>query len=429
MLLSRWRHPSAHGKQTSGFAKGRYPELNYLRGRRSRHRWLFPLVVIFMLLAFMAVQELRSVPPLIATASVPVAAVPSQPAPALPWPSGGGAALAVKGLGIVGSHGEAVPRPIASVTKIMTAFILLQDHPVTAAEPGPRVTITPQNVALYRSQAAEGQSVVRVVTGEQLSEYQLLQGLLLPSSNNFAALLAEWDTGSVEAFVTKMNAEAATLGMSHTHYADASGNSPQSMSVPEDLIVLAEAAMANPTFADLVSQSQATLPVAGVIHNVDTILGENGIIGIKTGWTDEAGGCFVFAAKQRVDGIDAEIVGAVIGQPDLDAAFATAKSLIAGAQQNLHMVQFPPPDQPVASYQPPWGSSVRVVAAQSAGLLTWPGMPIQTAIFLPPLRSPAPAGTADGWLTVQTGEQQSRLPLQTAGPLHRPTFLWRLTRR
>src|SRR5207244_2706367 len=126
-----------------------------------------------------------------------------------------------------------------------------------------------------------------------------------PSASNFAELLATWDLGAVPAFVGRMNVKAAGLGMSATHYADVSGFSPLSVSIPSDLIKLGQTAMLQPVFAQIVAQSQATLPVAGVVHNLDTLLGQGGVVGIKTGHTDQAGGCFVVAADLTIDGIAA----------------------------------------------------------------------------------------------------------------------------
>src|SRR5258708_40122528 len=100
-----------------------------------------------------------------------------------------------------------------------------------------------------------------------------------------------------------MNLRAAALGMGATHYADVSGFSPLSVSIPSDLIRLGQTAMLQPVLAQIVAQSQATLPVAGVVHNLDTLLGQEGGVGIKTGHTDQAGGCFVMAADLTDDGL------------------------------------------------------------------------------------------------------------------------------
>jgi len=230
-------------------------------------------------LAAAAFQYLRPLPVTAATSIVPLAQ-PFGTAPALPWPSHGAAALVIDGLGQVGSSGGAAPLPMASTAKMMTALIVLEDHPLALNDPGPVITVSRADVSTYISQQNQGKSVLPVVAGEHLTEYQLLQGLLLPSASNFADMLAIWDLGGVPAFVDRMNARAASLGMSATHYADVSGFSALSVSIPSDLIVLAQTAMRLPVFKQIVAQPQASLPVNGLIHNLDALLGKGGVVGV-----------------------------------------------------------------------------------------------------------------------------------------------------
>ena len=141
-----------------------------------------------------------------------------------------------------------------------------------------------------------------MAAGESLTELQALEGLLIPSGNNIAVLLADWDAGSTDAFVAKMNSAAQTLGLTSSHFVDVSGLDPGSESTAGDLINLGQAAMALPAFAQVVGMGEATLPVAGRLINFDYDLGHEGIIGIKTGTDAAAGGCFLFEAQNMVDG-------------------------------------------------------------------------------------------------------------------------------
>src|SRR5207302_1935385 len=171
----------------------------------------------------------------------------------------------------------------ASITKVMTAYVLLLDHPLTAGEQGPTVTMTADDVNDYKQRQAAGESVVAVTAGQQWTEYQLLQGLLIPSGNNLANTLARFDAVTVDAFVAKMNQAATKLGLQHSKFADTSGASHQSVSTAADLVVLERAEPALPAVADVVKQTEATLPSGVRIFNVNSILGEEGIVGVKTG--------------------------------------------------------------------------------------------------------------------------------------------------
>jgi D-alanyl-D-alanine carboxypeptidase (penicillin-binding protein 5/6) len=221
--------------------------------------------------------------------------------------------------------------PIASVAKVMTAFLVLNDHPLRPGEDGPTITLTDGDVADTDRRRRRDESVVSVADGEPLTELQALQALLLPSANNIAAVLARWDAGSDDRFVARMNSTARSLAMTHTHYTDPSGYDDATVSTAADQVRLVERAMRFPVFASIVSTPSATLPVAGAVHNTNALLGHDGFVGVKTGSDDAAGGCFAFRAIRRVDGRRTTITGIVLGQPGHDqiaAGLAAADAMV-----------------------------------------------------------------------------------------------------
>ena len=127
----------------------------------------------------------------------------------LAWPRTGQAAIEVEGVGGAGTSGGHTPVPIASVAKIMTAYLTLAEHPLAARRERLQMTITPADVAEEQQRAALGQSTLAVRAGERLTEREALEALLLPSANNIAALLAAHERGGATAFVAHMNATAA----------------------------------------------------------------------------------------------------------------------------------------------------------------------------------------------------------------------------
>ena len=384
--------------------------------------------LLALVLAVAGFQYVRPLPVTAATSIVPVAQRIGT-APALPWPAQGAAALVIDGLGPVGSSGGTAPLPMASTAKMMTALIVLEDHPLALSDPGPLIVVSRADVSTYVAEQNQGKSVLPVVAGERLTEYQLLQGLLLPSASNFADMLATWDVGSVPAFVNRMNARAASLGMSATHYADVSGFSPLSVSIPSDLIVLAQTAMQLPVFAQIVAQPQATLPVNGVIRNLDALLGQGGIVGIKTGHTDQAGGCFVVAADLSIDGQPARVYGAVMGQPGaLQGAFAATTTLLRALAPVLHLRTVVHRDDVIARYQTPWAESGTIVAAQSVAWVLIDGTTLAGRVKLDDLPSTLPAATRVGTLSLDAGLHRAQVPLILASAVNGPDLGWRLTR-
>lgn len=337
--------------------------------------------------------------------------------------------MVVDGLGPVGSSGGMAPAPMASTTKVMTALLVLEDHPLALNASGPVLVVSRSDVTTYVAERNQGESVVPVVEGEQLTEYQLLEGLMLPSASNFADMLANWDAGGVAAFVGRMNARATALGMAATRYADVSGFSPSSVSIPSDLIRLAQTAMRIPVFAQIVAQAQATLPVAGVIHNLDTLLGQSGVIGIKTGHTDEAGGCFVFAADLTIDGSPVRIYGAVMGQPNfLPGAFAATTALLNGIRPVLHLRTAARKGDVIARYQSAWGESGAIVADSAVAWVLIDGTPVSRRTTLAQLPQSAPGAARVGTLTLAAGDHRADVSLVLANAINGPDVGWRLTR-
>jgi D-alanyl-D-alanine carboxypeptidase (penicillin-binding protein 5/6) len=240
------------------------------------------------------------------------------PLPARVWPADGQAAVVLTGRPQIMSGPHQHPAPIASVAKVMTAYLVLRDHPLRRGQDGPTITLTDDDVADTDRRADQGESVVTVAAGEQLSERQALQALLIPSANNIAVVLARWDAGSEGRFVARMNAVARSLGMSETRYTDPSGYDDATVSTAADQVRIVQRAMRLPVFADIVATPDAALPVAGTVHNTDALLGHDGFVGVKTGSDDAAGGCFAFRAIRWIDGRRTAVTGVVLGQPGDD---------------------------------------------------------------------------------------------------------------
>jgi D-alanyl-D-alanine carboxypeptidase (penicillin-binding protein 5/6) len=246
------------------------------------------------------------------------------------WPADGQAAVRI-GQSEVHAGPNQHPAAIASVTKVMTAYLVLRDHPLAPGQDGPTITLTDADVADTDRRRRQQESVVSVAVGEQLTERQALEALLLPSANNIAAVLARWSAGSVDRFVARMNATARSLGMTRTRYTDPSGYEDATVSTAADQVRIVDRAMRVPVFASIVATPSAALPVAGTVHSTNTLLGRNGFVGVKTGSTAAAGGCFAFRAIRWVDGKRTTITGVVLGQPGHDrvqAGLAAADAMV-----------------------------------------------------------------------------------------------------
>ena len=185
-------------------------------------------------------------------------------------------------------------RPIASITKIMTALVVLRTGRL-----GRRIRITRADVEYVQ---ANGASNAGLHAGDVLTARQLLYAMLLPSGADAALALATSYGPGWRAFVRKMNAEARRLQLRRTHFTNFDGLMATDVSTPRNLLLLGEAVMRQPVFRDVVKRRFYSLPAARRHHrylwrNSNLLLGRYpGVIGIKTGWTPVAGECLLFEA-------------------------------------------------------------------------------------------------------------------------------------
>ena len=351
-------------------------------------------------------------------------------AAALPWPATGEAAVAIPAAQATVQSGPEVPVPIASLAKLMTAYVVLRDHPLDRGAAGPALTLTAADQAEATAEQAAGATSVPVQAGEVLTERQLLDGLLVHSANNLADVLAQWDAGTVPAFVAKMNATAAALGMRSTHYADASGLDDNSVGTAADQLRVTATAMTLPTFEAVVAQPAVTLPGAGTLQNYVTAVGTDGVVGVKSGFTQAAMGCLVLAAERSVGGRDVLVLAAVTGQPAPDPLAQAQQAdlaLVDAAAGRLRQVDEVNLGAAVARVTAPWGGApVRAVAAHSVWALVWPGEAVWESFSADAVWAGGRTGTRVGTLSVSIGGREIRVPVRLTASLGSPSWAWRL---
>jgi D-alanyl-D-alanine carboxypeptidase (penicillin-binding protein 5/6) len=227
------------------------------------------------------------------------------------WPQHGQAAL-VLGKSRVAPSPREQPAPIASLAKVMTAYLTLTRYPLSGAQDGVTITVSAAQAQAVAQDARQGQSVVAVAAGEQLTERQLLEALLIPSGNNIAQMLAAQVAGSQTRFIAEMNAQARAFGTDHTIYTDPSGFDPGTVSTAADQLRVFEQAMRFSVFRQIVSMPSVTLPIAGTLANTNPLIAQ-GYAG-KTGSDSAAGGCLAFFTHPTIGGRRVTAVGVVLGQ-------------------------------------------------------------------------------------------------------------------
>jgi D-alanyl-D-alanine carboxypeptidase (penicillin-binding protein 5/6) len=365
--------------------------------------------------AFASEQSAEPPPP--TTVPVPgggVSPSPFQPALRTPAPSTGppeiraaAAVLADLDTGQVLFEKDAdTRRPIASLTKIMTALLVIKH-----ASPDGVVTVSTDAAA---PQPVPGVSNLGLQPGEQITVGNLLYALLLQSANDAAEALAEHVAGSVEAFVTEMNAEARHLGLQGTYFASPNGLDDNGYSTAGDLVTLTRAAFRHPLFARIVRTQFHEIPsqsgVPRIVQNRNVLLWLYlGAIGVKTGFTSTAGFCVVGAADR--DGI--RLVAVVLGEPG--EPFSDAATLLDYGFTAFERRQLATEGEPLGTITIA-GRPIQVAAGRSVAVLVPTGATIQRRIIpVSDVLFPPPSGEGVGVMSVATGGQRlARIPLVVA---------------
>ncbi|MFJ6780845.1 D-alanyl-D-alanine carboxypeptidase family protein [Streptomyces yangpuensis] len=356
-------------------------------------------------------------------------------APQLPWPTEGQAYMAAAGLGTLGQSGEQKPVPIASVTKSMTAYIILRDHPIKKGEQGAMIDVdkTAETEGKKNDSVNNESTLDTVKEGDKISEYDAIAALMIPSANNIARLLARWDAGSQEAFVKKMNDTAKELGMTNTTYTDPSGLDATTVSTAEDQVKLGLKLVEIETLLDITKKPNWIDPSGKSWRNWNGLTGPSGALGIKTGTTTKAGGNLLFAAQKKIGDTNQLIVGAVLGQHKpsiIDTVLAASKQLMTGTQKALDGATVVKKGDVVGYVDDGLGGRTPVVATADVQAIGWASLTVTVKLADGGAKMPqtAKAGTEVGLLTVGEGASQVKVPVALKSDLASPGIGSKLTR-
>lgn len=413
---------------------------------RRRHRWVaavfapiftaIALAVVYVV-AF-AVWPLSNVAPTIAEAeySTPVA-----PAADLPWPETGQGAILVDGAGdVVTSATDEAPTvrgPMASLTKVITVLVLLDQQPLEPGADGPSYDfgyLDQQQAQTLRW--LNNESALDVPIGGTLTYRQLLEGILMGSAGNFANKLVDelWE-GDRDAYVDDALAWLQDNGFFDTLIVDATGISPDNQSTPEDLVKIAELAMQNPTIAEIVAQDEVDMPGAGEVENSNPLLGEDGIAGIKTGHLDEWNVVsYNLMTAKDIESDDDEadpirVYSVVMGQPtptEERPYGAESREVLDAVTERLQPVDAMAEQTILGTVTTPWGGRADIVADDTASLILWNGEEADVDIDFT-VKTGDTEGKTVGSVTITSALDSTEVELVMTDDLPRPSIGWRLT--
>jgi D-alanyl-D-alanine carboxypeptidase (penicillin-binding protein 5/6) len=382
-------------------------------------------IVATVLAIYVPVTALAPVPA-IAAQSTAFTSTPTT-AQSYTLPSYGASAISAIGFpGPLAKAGSSKPVPIASITKIVTALVVLQKKPLVLGNAGPDILFTSADQSIENEYAAQDGEVAPIAVGQSMSESAVLSVALIPSANNYARALADWAYGSEPKFLVAANAWLKSHGLDSTHLADSTGLNSNTRSTPTDLIALGQLALANPVIAHIVSTKNTTLPVVGAIKNTNTLLGKYGVTGIKTGTLLGAGSSLLFSSTFEIGGRTITLVGAVLDGPTHPIIDVVIRDLILRAREafvDLHVVDT---GHRFGSYSTRWGTTSTAVGTRSVSVVVLKGTVVVSHVTMKPVRL-AKAGSVVGTATFTVGSQTFADPIVLTTSLRDPGFWWRVS--
>ncbi|MDY0908339.1 D-alanyl-D-alanine carboxypeptidase [Microbacterium sp. CFBP9034] len=363
---------------------------------------------------------LHAVAPVVSAVEVqPIAA----PATAPTWPAAGSAAVSVGG--IAGAAASAAdPRSIASITKLVTALVVLDQMPLAVGEQGPEFRFDYWDSVDYWNYLANGESALDVPVGGSLTEYQMLEGMLIGSANNYADRLAGNLYPSDEVFADAAMAWLSVHGVSGVTIVEPTGMDSRNTASPEALLVLAEKALAHPVVAEIVAKRSVDIPGAGTVENTNALLADPGVVGLKTGTLDSWN---LLSAKDITVGDTAvRLYASVLGQPDDTARLDASRALYTQLEAELQPEPSVTSGTLAGGVDTAWGEHVDIVTDGDASVVLWNGGAgtVTTTYALGDHRE---QGDTVGSLAVDGPLDAATVDLRLADDIEGPTAWWRLT--
>ncbi|GAB2818842.1 hypothetical protein GCM10027022_06150 [Alpinimonas psychrophila] len=393
---------------------------------RRRRQVVFGTASAMLLAVIFAVTTLVAPLPAAAVTLLDAPAL-TQPAAVLTLPGYGESAIAAEGFGTLATDGPQEQVPIASITKVITALVILDAKPLAdAADPGPTITFTQTDVQILQQTQAELGSFEVVTNGMQLTQKQALTVMLMVSANNYAVSLATWAYGSFDSYLVAANTWLATRGLTDTVVDDASGISSGSRSTPADMLTIGSLVMASPSLAEIVGTQTADIPEIGAIRNGNQLLGTEGVNGIKTGTTLDAGATLLYSAVLQVGTQSVHVIGVTLGAETHAQLRDSVTALLASVRASFHEVTVTTDGQTFGSAVTAWGASADIASQESLTRVVFGDTPIIVTPVVSRVGSGG-IGTVVGTLEISVGTESLSIPLDLTVALDDPGAGWRLT--
>ncbi len=393
--------------------------------RRSAKGALAPLAVMLALAggytAATQLWTLDNIAPVVGEVTAPVL---NAPASGVSWPGDGIAAVGVNGMGhTLASDTE--PTPMASITKVISVLMVQEREPLEPGDEGPSREISYSDRVDYWNFLARGESATDVPVGGTLTQYQLMQGALIASAGNYTEMLTQQFWPTDESFAAAAEKWLASHELQGITVVEPTGIDRGNTADAASLIRLASLALADPVVAEIVATESAEIPGVGTIENTNPLVGEDGVVGVKTGGL--IGSYNLLAARDLTVGDQTvQVYAAVLGQPTEPLRGTVAADLLAQVSDELSAPTALAAGTPVASVTTAWGTEAQVVTATDAAVLLWNTARVQATTDID-LGAARAGGDVVGELVLDGPVDDATTALTLSDDLGEPDPWWRFT--
>jgi len=329
--------------------------------------------------------------------------------------------------GIYAKSGSGKPRPMASLAKVVTALVVLSKYPLKKADdPGPTITFSEADHKLYDFYYVQGATIAAMPAGSTQTLHDSLEAMLVASACNYADAVSTWAFGSRSGFLAATQSWLKKHKLDHTTITEPCGLDPRTTSTPSDLIALGKLAMKNDAVRQIVAMTSLDVPGIPAVGNTNTLLGSDGIVGLKTGTLKDVGANLLFSADLDAASTAITVTGVVLGGYSHDSVNLDVLDILESISEGFHPVQVATKGHVVGTYTTPWGESAQMVLADDASMTTWSDTPITETIETTTLTT-GDKGENIGTVTFTAGPDSVEVPVELDDDISPPDDWWRLT--
>ena len=317
-------------------------------------------------------------------------------------------------------------RPMASIVKLVTAIVCLEEQPVEEGTDGGTYTVTEADAAIRAEVLGQNGVAHDTPVGLDLSMRQLLQLVLMASSNNYAIAYANSVFGSQSAFADAANAWAAEHGLDSVRVTEASGLSERNVASAADLVRITRIALDHPLIAEVMATTSVEIPGLGLIESTNPLIDDDGVIGAKTGTLFESGYNLAAVRENSVEGRDLTAIVVTLGRDSAAERANDTRITLNGAVATAQPTSLVMTDSPVGSVLTWQGDVVSILTEGDASTVLAPGERATTTMQLDEVTLTRAKGTTIGSVVSESPTGSTEIPLVTTDAIVEPDGWWRL---